>query len=197
MKLHYKGKYNKNPDELPANSHKPNCVKVKEPEDSRKLGIVANIIALIVVVILMVPILIRHGTDALSWLGISTIFFILCLFPHEIIHAICFKKDVYLYTNLKEGMLFVVGPEDMSKFRFIFMSLLPAIILGVIPYVIYLFNPNWILLGTLGAMNISSGGGDFLNVYNCITQMPKGARTYLYKFNSYWYMPDKEEKSKS
>ena len=194
MKLHYKGKYNKRPEELPANQHKPNCVKFKEPEDSTKLGIIANTVAAVVCVIFAIPLFIMNGIDALTWICIASLIGFLCLFPHEMIHAICFKKDVYLYTNLKEGMLFVVGPEDMSKFRFIFMSLLPTIVLGLIPYIVYLFNTEWILLGAIGAMNMSSGGGDFINVYNALTQMPKGSRTYLHHFHSYWYMPEKEEK---
>ena len=194
MKLHYKGTYNKNPEELPANPHKPNCVKFKEPEDTKKLGAMANLIASAVVILLVIPLFISNGFEALQWICIASLIGCLCLFPHEIIHAICFKKDVYLYTNLKEGMLFVVGPEDMSKLRFIFMSLLPTIVLGLIPYIIYLFNPEWILLGALGAINASSGGGDFINVYNALTQMPKGSRTYLHHFHSYWYMPEKEDK---
>ena len=194
MKLHYMGTYNKKPEELPANPHKPNCVKFKEPEDTTKLGIIANCVAVVILIILAIPVFILSGIDALGAFGISSILFMLCLFPHEMIHAIGFKKDVYLYTNLKEGMLFVVGPEDMSKFRFIIMSLLPVLILGLIPYVIYFFNPELVILGALGAMNLSSGGGDYINVFNALTQMPKGSRTYLYHFNSYWYMPEKEDK---
>ena len=45
----------------------------------------------------------------------------LCLVVHEFLHAICFKEDVYMYRNLKQGTMFVVGPENMSKFRFCFM----------------------------------------------------------------------------
>ena len=33
--------------------------------------------------------------------------------------------------------LFAVGPEDMSKGRFIFMSLLPNVVFGIIPYLVY------------------------------------------------------------
>lgn len=194
MKLHYMGTYNKKPEELPANPHKPNCVKFKEPENSTKLGIIANFTAVVILIILAIPVFILSGINALEAFGISSILFVLCLFPHEMIHAIGFKKDVYLYTNLKEGMLFVVGPEDMSKFRFIFMSLLPVLLLGFVPYIIYFFHPELTLLGALGAMNISSGGGDYINVFNALTQMPKGARTYLHHFNSYWYIPEKEEK---
>ena len=113
----------------------------------------------------------------------------LSLFPHEFLHAICFKEEVYLYTLLKKGILFVVGNEDMSKTRFIIMSLLPNVVFGIGPYIIGLIIKNNVLT-TLGIFATSMGCGDFINVYNAITQMPKGTRTYLHKFNSYWYMPN-------
>ena len=99
-----------------------------------------------------------------------------------------------MYSNLKQGTMFVVGPEDMSKSRFITMSLLPFFVLGIIPYTIFLFNPNLVTLGTMGAISIASCAGDLYNVFNAITQMPKGSRTYLCGMNSYWYMPKKEGK---
>ena len=113
----------------------------------------------------------------------------LVLFPHELLHAVCFKKDVYLYTNWSQGMLFVVGPEDMSKARFIFMSLLPNIVFGFLPYILGMIFPKCLFLLSLGVLSAGMGAGDYYNVFNALTQMPKGARTYLYKFNSYWYMP--------
>nr|WP_295677970.1 DUF3267 domain-containing protein [uncultured Lachnoclostridium sp.] len=113
-----------------------------------------------------------------------------CAFPHELLHALCFKEDVYLYTNLKHGMLFVVGPETMSKGRFIFMSLLPNLVFGFIPYIIALIIPSQSTLGVFGALSIAMGAGDYINIFNTITQVPKGARTYLYQFNSFWYMPE-------
>ena len=76
------------------------------------------------------------------------------------------------------------------KGRFVFMSLLPNIVFGFIPFAIYLIWPEHTILGTMGALSISAGAGDFLNVFNALTQMPKGAKTYLHKFNSFWYMPE-------
>ena len=57
---------------------------------------------------------------------------------------------------------------------------------------ILLLNPLafLIILAVFGAVSASSGAGDFYNVYNALTQMPRGALTYLYGFNSYWYMPE-------
>ena len=68
--------------------------------------------------------------------------------------------------------MFVVGPEDMSKVRFIFMSLLPNLVFGLIPYVIFLAFPEQRFLGTLGALCLGMGAGDYYNVFNALTQMP-------------------------
>jgi len=187
MKLHYKGKFDLNPDSLPHGEHKPGAVKFKEPEDSKSLGLIANGIALVIYFITLPVLFLRGGLEAYNFWGVLVA--LLSLMPHEFLHAICFKEDAYIYTNLKHGMLFVVGPEDMSKARYIFMSLLPNAVFGFIPFILFLINPEWGFWGTMGAMAIPMGAGDYMNVFNALRQMPKGARTYLYKFNSYWYMP--------
>ncbi len=195
MKLHYMGKFNKDPESLPHGDHKPNAVKFKEPEDPKKLAIVANAISVVIMILLAVPAFFRRGSFVASdfWeFYIGIILPLLTLFPHEILHAICFKNDVYLYTNFSQGMLFVVGPETMTKGRFVFMSLLPNIVFGIIPYIIGMILPDNVFLLSLGILATGMGAGDYLNVFNALTQMPKGARTYLYQFNSYWYIPKNE-----
>lgn len=197
MKLHYKGTYDLNPDSLPHGEHKPNAVPFKEPQSSKKLAIIANIGCVIIMFLLAIPAYIRCSDYLISnrWqLMIGCIVGALTLFPHEFLHAVCFKKDVYLYTNLRQGMLFVVGPETMSKGRFIFMSLLPNLVFGFIPYIIGMIFPNLVLLTALGILAIGAGAGDYYNVFNALTQMPKGAKTYMYKFNSFWYMPECDNK---
>ncbi|MBE5965193.1 MAG: DUF3267 domain-containing protein [Lachnospiraceae bacterium] len=190
MKLKYMGKYDLNPDSLPHNEHKPNAVAFKEAKDTKTLGIIANIVAFFILIVLVALLIWRCSFTVLMHLFLGSLLSLLILFPHELLHAVCFKKEVYLYTNLSQGMLFVVGPEDMSKSRFIFMSLLPNIVFGFIPYIIALINPSLGFLGCFGAVCISMGAGDYYNVFNALTQMPKGARTYLYKFNSFWYIPE-------
>jgi len=188
MKLHYKGKFDLNPDSLPHGEHQPGAVPFKEVEDSRTLGLVANGVAIGIIVVLYIGIYLRGGTLGGSLWG--ALLAIASMFPHEFLHAVCFKEDVYLYTNLKQGMLFVVGPETMSKGRFIFMSLLPNMVFGFIPYLLFMFFPSLTALGVMGALAIGMGAGDYYNVFNAATQMPKGARTYLHGFHSYWYIPE-------
>lgn len=197
MKLHYKGKYDLNPESLPHEEHKPGAVKFKEAESTAKLSLIANGLAFVIMIVLTAFAVIRYigyEDSGLNNIGFTIVLASLLtlpfLFVHELIHAICFKKDVYLYTNWKQGMLFIVGPEDMSKARFIVMSLLPNIILGIIPYIIGMIFPKLVIITAFGVIMTSSGAGDYYNVFNAVTQMPKGTKTYLYGFNSYWYMPD-------
>lgn len=190
MKLIYKGKYNGDPQSIPCKEHIKGAVKFKEPETVKELSILANSLALVLSLVCMGIFCMRaqNGLADISLWG--CIAALAALFPHEILHALCFKEEVYLYTNLKQGMLFVTGPETMSKARFVFLSMLPNIVFGFIPFLIFIFMPDHTILGTFGAINVGAGCGDYLNVFNALTQMPKGARTYMHHFNSYWYMPD-------
>ncbi len=192
MKLIYKGEFSGNVEDIPHGEHKPGAVMFKEPTDIKKFSLIMNIVAFALTIILIVILGIRAGSGlAEKWyaLLIGCGLSMLSLFPHELLHAICFKGTVYLYTNFKQGMLFVTGPEDMSKARFVFMSMLPNLVFGFIPFIIFLIFPKLIILGSLGAIAIGMGAGDYMNVFNAVTQMPKDARTYVYSFNSYWYMP--------
>lgn len=195
MKLHYMGKFNKDPESLPHSEHKPDAVKFKEPSNPKKLAIIANVLSVVIMILLAVPAFFRcreYIIDNILGSYLGLLLSLLTLFPHEFLHAICFKEDVYMYTNLSQGMMFVVGPETMSRSRFVFMSLLPNLVFGIIPYLAGLIFPEKVFLLSLGIFATGMGAGDYLNVFNALTQMPKGARTYLYQFNSYWYIPQNE-----
>ncbi len=189
MRLHYKGKYNLDPSSIPHGEHRPGAVAFREFKTTKSLSIAANLAAFAIIMALIVP--------AAFWIPFyenrqqMVLGFILplaALLPHELLHAVCFQADVYLYTNLSQGMLFVTGPEDMSKGRFVFMSLLPNIVLGFLPYLAGIaFRVPFPLI--FGAVSTGMGAGDYFNVFNALTQMPKGARTYIYQFNSFWHFP--------
>jgi len=196
MKLHYKGQYNLDPNSLPHGEHMPGAVKFKEAESSKQMAIIGNILSVVLMIVFAVLAVLRareYIVDSIWQMPLGFLASLVTLFPHELLHAICFKGDVYLYTNMKQGMLFVVGPETMSKGRFIFMSLLPNLVFGFLPYCIGMIFPQMIFLLALGCMAIGMGAGDYYNVFNALRQMPKGAKTYLYQFNSYWYMPEDEK----
>lgn len=190
MKLHYMGKYDLNPESLPYRPHQPDAVPFKEAKDSKTLALLANALSIIILIPLLILLYLRCNTYISPvQLLLGSLFSVLIMFPHEFLHAICFKEEAYVYTNLKHGLLFIVGPETMSKRRFIFMSMLPNLVFGIVPFIIAMINPSLVFLGIVGSLAIGMGAGDYYNVFNAATQMPKGARTYLYQFNSFWYMP--------
>lgn len=195
MKLHYKGEYDKNPESLPHGVHMPGAVRFEEAEDTKTLALIANGLCIVIMIVMAVPAVMRGQAyiNTRRWqMFFGCLASMLVLFPHEFLHAVCFKEDVYLYTNWSQGMLFVIGPETMSRRRFIWMSLLPNIVFGIIPYLIGMICPKLIFFLAFGVLSTGMGAGDYYNVFNALTQMPKGARTYLYQFNSYWYMPRKK-----
>lgn len=194
MKLIYKSEYDGNPDHLPTNGIKEGSVKFKEIDDITKAGVLFNVIAAIIMIILIIILMIRYSfltiIDSPAFM-IGAIGSLVVLFPHELLHALCFKEEVYLYTAWKKGMLFVLGLEPMTKKRFIFMSLLPNLVFGFIPYFLALTIPQLSFLGVFGALCIGMGAGDYYNVFNALTQMPKGSYAYMHKMNTYWYVDEK------
>ncbi len=190
MRFHLGGRYTKEEDLKSKREHHPNAVAFKEP-GKNQFALLANGLAIITVIILGFAAYKRIGTipnsQQMFW---GFILSFLVLLPHEFLHAICFKEDVYLYHNPTRLLLFVHGTESMSKARFVFLSLLPNVIFGFIPFVIFMINPALIWLGTFGIMSIAMGFGDYINVFNALTQMPNGALTYLNGFHSYWYKED-------
>ncbi len=187
MKLIYKGKYNGDPETIPHNEHPKGARPFNEISDIKTFGLIMNSAAVVITIILFLIFVSISGIHSFKLSG--SILAIAALLPHEFLHACCFKKEVYLYTNIKNGMLFVTGPETMSKTRAIIMNLLPNIIFGFTPFLLYLINHNLLLLGSMSVFSIGMGMGDYYNCFNIIRQMPKGSRTYIYKTASFWYMP--------
>mgnify|MGYP004451080113 FL=1 len=198
MIFHYAGKF-KDEHALPKREHPEGAVQYKEPKSMAKFAVIANAISIAILLVLTQVVFIRakdfvinndfwdYYTPYLIGMGLA----IVASIPHEFLHAICFKKDVYMYQALQKGLLFVIGTEDMSKSKFIFMSLLPNLVFGFIPFIIFLFFPNLIVLGAMGAMAIGGGAGDYFNVFNTIFQVPNGAKIYMSGMHTYWYKPEK------
>lgn len=191
MIFHYAGKYSGDESQLPTREHHPDAVPFKEPENMQKLSMIANSGCMVLILLLAVPFVLLgmdHFVDNAPWLMLGCIGSMLVVLPHELLHAVCFRKDVYMYNNLSQGLMFVIGTEDMSRGRFVFMSLLPNIVFGLIPYVVFLFFPHLTGLGAFGLICLGMGFGDYINVYNALTQVPRSAKVYMSGMHSYWYL---------
>lgn len=59
MKLHYKGKYDLNPESLPHGEHKPGAVKFKEAENSKQMALIGNVLAVVLMIVFAVLAVLR------------------------------------------------------------------------------------------------------------------------------------------
>ena len=197
MKLTFKKGYNGDVNTLPSREVE-GAVAFREPETIGKFALVANAASVVILILAAIPLIIVFLSQPKASLGSSDFYLTLIIGlvlsvvvtpVHELLHAICFREEVAFYTALKLGLLFVIGTESMSKARFVFMSMLPNLVFGFIPYILYFVipaHPLW--LGVFGAACLCSGAGDYINVFHAVTQMPKGAKCYLSKNRSYWYL---------
>lgn len=198
MKLVWKGKY-KDKSQLDKGELPKGAVRFKEPDSPLKLNLIASLFIIPVIIFVSTIIILKkrmgllvNTPDVFNLLGVFLAF--LMIIPHEIIHAILFPKDaeVHFWYSLKHVMAFVHSVYPMSKKRFIWMSLLPSIIFGLVPLVIWFFIPesNNIsdLVISFATFSLLLGVGDYLNVFNAIIQMPKAAVTQISGFHSYWYI---------
>lgn len=197
MKLVWKGKM-KSLNDLPKGELPENAVVFKEPETPEKFNLAATFFTLPVTAFAVILFFLKSAVY--GWIsfpvhiaGVLASF--LAVLPHELLHAVCFPKDadVGIYYSPKNLMMFVMSVHPVSKARFILLSLLPSMVFGLAPMVIWLFVPDgpfW--HGTLftgGFLSLLMGSGDYVNAVNALRQMPKGAYTQPSGFHSYWFMP--------
>ncbi|HAT4307621.1 TPA: DUF3267 domain-containing protein [Clostridium perfringens] len=202
MKLIWKGKFN-GVEDLPIGELPKNAVRFEEPESAEELAketrrfLIPVVIFLIIVIFLRIKINGFFGvSDVINIFGIILIPF--SILPHEYLHAIFFPKDaeVEMWYSIKQRLALVTSTTAITKKRFIFLSLFPNIVFGFLPFIIWIFIPSYMsfisgILFTFGFISLIMGIGDFMNIYNTIKQVPKGAMTQISGFNSYWFFKEK------
>lgn len=200
MKLIWKGKF-ENEEQLTVGTLPENAIRFKEPETPEKLIRAAGLFIIPVIIIIGVAIYIKKlsggnfvFSDMVNIRGI--LLSLLMAIPHELLHAAAFPKhaEVEIWYSFKYAMAFVFSSCPVSKSRFIFLSLLPNIVFGFVPLISWIFIPSEFsqisgIVFSFATFSLTMGIGDFLNVYNAATQMPKDSITQLSGFHSYWYLP--------
>lgn len=200
MNLKFKGKYT-DVKQLQIGNLPDNAVKFKEPNNPLMLNLIASIFVVPILIIVGIATIIKMKLDPGSnlpelfniW---GLLLAIIMILPHELLHASAFPKntEVQLWYSLKNFLVFVFSTYPVTKLRFIYLSLLPNIIFGFLPLLIWIFIPSKYagiseILFSFAFFSLLFGIGDFLNIFNAIFQMPRGSLTQLYGFNSYWYIP--------
>ncbi|MDU6986168.1 MAG: metalloprotease family protein [Terrisporobacter othiniensis] len=100
------------------------------------------------------------------------------------------RGRVVCFIKKYDGICYIY--QTYFKEKIYFLSLLPNIVFGWIPLLIWAFMPyNAVVSNILlpfSIICITFGVGDYLNVWNAMRQMPKNSMQALSGFNSYWYI---------
>lgn len=199
MNIVWKGRF-RHIEQLPEGNLPDNAVKFNEPETFLTLNLMASIFVIPVFCIAGISYYVKTfmGLTVDFWGMFNIMGFVMSvimLIPHEYIHAIAFPKqaEVQVWYSIKNMMMFTYSTYPTSKLRFIISSLLPSFIFGFIPLAIWMFIPNGSTefsktLFSFAFFSLVLCIGDFLNVLNAATQMPKDSVTQLSRMHSYWYM---------
>ena len=187
MRLVYGGRFTGDVSQLPHPAHRPGAVRFREPATLREMAVLGAKVMRPLLAAGVLLWLLRVGWVWPSPWGV--VWSLLSLLPHELLHALCFRGEVFFYHALSMGVLFVTGPEEMSRGRFVLMSLLPTLVLGVLPLALFLLDPTRRALGTMAILNLPSGAGDLINIWNALTQVPRGGRVYQHGWHTYWFLP--------
>lgn len=195
MKLIWKGIYH-GEEELPKGELPPQAVPFQEPEalpevirQARGLLPVAFGIGLAA---LLARWLLWGPPGVWGCFGvIGLLLFLPGLALHELLHAFCYPLHApcELWLAPREGALLMVSTFPVTKARFLFLSLFPGMVLGVLPLILWAAFPA--LQGsffTFGVLNLISCTGDWLNVKNTAQQVPTGAMVQGSGLHSYWYL---------
>lgn len=114
------------------------------------------------------------------------------LLPHELLHGLCFprKNNVFIYQTINPPSMFIVSDVLLSKKRFIFMSLLPSVVFGLLPLIAWLFvSPYTFFAKTLfsiGFISIITGGKDYMNVIKTVRHVPMSAKIQMSGLKVYY-----------
>lgn len=193
--IKFKGKYTEK-KQIQKGYLPKNAIMFKEPNTVTKVFALGGLISLPFLALVSIGLFTKINLKSINTdiFIYSAILSFILMYVHEIIHALCFPRESEkeIWTKLNEGALFVYCNEILPKRRFIWMCAAPNVILGVIPYglfIIGIFDFNNTIASIIGITSwlmILSGIGDYLNIYNAIRQVPKSGEILNYGFHSYW-----------
>ena len=204
--IEFKGKLEGEVDQISSDKPMPEgSVMFKEPDSSDKAFAMGVLIAAPLLLTMFFAgiariILVYRGISGIRFgFGIAAFFAAIVAtyisqYIHEYIHALTMPKAVkkQIYVMPQNQMLFVYVEECVPKVNFLISVLAPAVILGIIPYIVWFiitpYLPIYISIGIVmyAFIMTTCAIGDYLNAFNCIRQVPKGAKIFNRGWHSYW-----------
>jgi Putative zincin peptidase len=184
-------------------------VPMKEPKNLLT-AILLSIPLMIVAAIICIGVINIFSTTSLSDFGLTPdsisitinlgiiFLLVLLLVLHELLHLIFIpnfikSKKTYIGLTLFGG--FVITEEEISKSRYIFITLAPFMIISIIlPLILSVFGLLTTTLKFLIILNSMASSVDMLNLLLIIKQVPKNATLKSNGPDTYWKNVQMNEK---
>ncbi len=112
---------------------------------------------------------------------------------HELLHALCFprKSQVFLFYTMQGFGITCTSP--ITRSRFIVVNLLPSLILGFVPFVLFMIVPHTYefastVLCVFSLVHLGCGYVDYLNIIHSL-KIPGNAIVQISGADIFWYEP--------
>ena len=113
------------------------------------------------------------------WIAVGAVIGLLLLLIHELLHAVVYPKDAYVYIGLLPETFTpaALASHPMRRGRFLLMTLLPSV-LGIIPLVVFWLLPaktivlNSIVFG-IAVIGLVMPYMDYYTAFQVLRQTPK------------------------
>lgn len=202
MRISFKGIYNASSQlkesNVPKDATKFNFDKNSE---SHIFNAYIFMLPIAIVISLFVGIsFLLHGYNRIGIDSISSapgfVLWIASLIAHEYLHGLCYGKGatVEVYLLLERLVLFMSCAEPLSKYRYVFMLLLPNVLLGILPLMLWVAIPHsgynssvFNALFTFSSLSLLAGCLDFFNCVMVMRNIPRGSMIQQSKNDLYWY----------
>lgn len=184
MKLIFKNKNNFNINDYPYNIDKKGN-EIKRENYKYIKCITYSIMFIISVIVIFFVMINKNIISEIYNIFVGLLLGFLSLPVHEILHAIWYKDETYLYMDFFRGNAFVISKEVVKRNKYIFISLFPNIILGILPTMIGILFRNTFLC-FFGLYNFFIGIYDFINIFYVYKNVPKTSKIFLNKNGGFW-----------
>lgn len=192
MILNWKGKLSEN-NTFPKNEVPKNAVRFLNPRSPIEtyFGVIP-ILILVIACVLFKRNFIEEYTLNIKGFIIGGLLTIPFLIVHEFLHAICFPKEGIAEVFWSPAGISIIPCSPISKRRYAITLIVPSIIIGLIPLLIWTFISfnNITLSSIIFILSIGNLGGtsmDLYNLYQVIKVMPKNSHMITSETNCYYF----------
>lgn len=192
MTLKWKGKLSEK-NTFPKNNIPINAVRFLNPKYQVEpyLGAIPIFILVIACILFKRNFIIEYTLNIKGFI-IGLLLTIPFLILHEFLHAICFPKEGIVEVFWSPAGISLIPCIPISKRRYMITLIVPLIIIGLIPLLIWTFVPfNNITLSSiiliLSSGNLGGASNDLYNLYQVIKVMPKNSYMITSGTNCYYF----------